>query len=71
MTAQAETPSRAEIGTHDMTSLKAALLVAAAGAAFATLPSDAADYPARPIRIIVGFAAGGAPDTLARVVDFK
>ena len=31
----------------------------------------AADYPARPIRIIVGFAAGGAPDTLARVVGDK
>ena len=54
-----------------MTSLKAALLVAAASVAFAALPSDAADYPARPVRIIVGFAAGGAPDTLARVVGDK
>jgi tripartite-type tricarboxylate transporter receptor subunit TctC len=54
-----------------MTSLKAAWLVAAASIAFATLPSDAADYPARPIRIIVGFAAGGAPDTPARVVGDK
>jgi tripartite-type tricarboxylate transporter receptor subunit TctC len=54
-----------------MTSLKAALLVAAASLAFTALPSDAADYPARPIRIIVGFAAGGAPDTLARVVGDK
>jgi tripartite-type tricarboxylate transporter receptor subunit TctC len=45
-----------------------ALIIAAAGVALATLPSTAAEYPERPIRIIVGFAAGGAPDTLARVV---
>ena len=32
------------------------------------LASDDASYPARPIRILVGFAAGGAPDALARVV---
>jgi tripartite-type tricarboxylate transporter receptor subunit TctC len=54
-----------------MISLKAALLVAAASLAFTALASNAADYPARPIRIIVGFAAGGAPDTLARVVGDK
>jgi len=54
-----------------MTSLKASLLVAVPGVAFAVLPSGAADYPAKPIRIIVGFAAGGAPDTLARVVGDK
>lgn len=57
--------------TPNMTSLKASLLVAVAGVAFAVLPSGAADYPAKPIRIIVGFAAGGAPDTLARVVGDK
>jgi tripartite-type tricarboxylate transporter receptor subunit TctC len=57
--------------THSMTSLKAGMLVAAVSVALTTLPSDAADYPARPIRIIVGFAAGGAPDTLARVVGDK
>jgi len=57
--------------THNMTFLNAALLVAAAGVAFTGVPSNAADYPARPIRIIVGFAAGGAPDTLARVVGDK
>lgn len=45
-----------------------ALIIAAAGVALATLPSTAGEYPERPIRIIVGFAAGGAPDTLARVV---
>ena len=48
-----------------------ALLVAAGSVAFGALPSGAADYPTRPIRIIVGFAAGGAPDTLARVIGEK
>jgi tripartite-type tricarboxylate transporter receptor subunit TctC len=27
-----------------------------------------ANYPARPVRIVVGFAAGGAPDALARII---
>jgi tripartite-type tricarboxylate transporter receptor subunit TctC len=27
-----------------------------------------ADYPTKPLRILVGFAAGGAPDALARIV---
>jgi tripartite-type tricarboxylate transporter receptor subunit TctC len=49
----------------------AALLVAAGNAMFAASPSRAADYPAQPIHIIVGFAAGGAPDTLARIVGDK
>jgi tripartite-type tricarboxylate transporter receptor subunit TctC len=49
----------------------AALLVVAGSVAFGALPSGAADYPTRPIRIIVGFAAGGAPDALARIVGEK
>jgi tripartite-type tricarboxylate transporter receptor subunit TctC len=47
------------------------LLQSAAGAAaLPLLPRAAAalDYPIRPARIIVGYAAGGAPDILARLV---
>jgi tripartite-type tricarboxylate transporter receptor subunit TctC len=42
--------------------LATALGIAGASAA------DDANYPTRSIRIIVGFAAGGAPDALARVI---
>ena len=45
----------------------AAIAVVALSAATA-LAQDDASYPSRPIRILVGFAAGGAPDALARVV---
>jgi tripartite-type tricarboxylate transporter receptor subunit TctC len=42
--------------------LATALGIAGASAA------DDANYPTRSIRIMVGFAAGGAPDALARVI---
>ena len=52
--------------------IASAALLAAAGNAIFTAPSaSAADYPAQPIHIMVGFAAGGAPDTLARIVGDK
>jgi tripartite-type tricarboxylate transporter receptor subunit TctC len=46
------------------------LTLAASGGALAALPRHAValDYPSRPVRIIVGYGAGGAPDILARLV---
>jgi len=42
-------------------------------AAFALLaqPAHADDYPSRPIRLIVGFAAGSSGDVIARIVAHK
>ena len=35
---------------------------------FAGGPADALDYPTRPVRFIVSFAAGGPNDTIARIL---
>ncbi len=40
-------------------------------AALTLLPAAAADYPVKPIRMLVGFAAGGGTDTTARAVAQK
>ena len=42
-----------------------------AGIAWAPMVSAAADYPTRPITIVVGYAAGGGVDTMARIVAEK
>ena len=45
-------------------------LLLAAFAVFAQ-PARADDYPSRPIRLIVGFAAGSSGDVIARIVAHK
>ena len=46
------------------------LRLAASVGAMSVLPGFALaqKYPARPVRLVVGYAAGGAADTLARIV---
>ncbi|MGJ7490818.1 tripartite tricarboxylate transporter substrate binding protein [Variovorax sp. ZT4R33] len=52
--------------------LRASALAAVAACALATAHAQApADFPNRPIKIIVPFAAGGATDVIARVVGQK
>ena len=52
--------------------MRRALAIGFAGfAAALAVVADAADYPARPLRYIVGFAPGGITDILARIVGQK
>jgi len=50
--------------------MHAAIVTALLGLAGALLvgPSGAADYPARPIKLLVGASAGGTTDTMARTI---
>jgi tripartite-type tricarboxylate transporter receptor subunit TctC len=55
-----------------MRALAQALLIGAAvGSLALTTPATAQDYPAKPIHLIVGFAAGGGNDIIARVFGQK
>jgi tripartite-type tricarboxylate transporter receptor subunit TctC len=47
------------------------LIAAAIGILSLTVPAKAQDYPAKPIHLIVGFAAGGGNDIIARVFGQK
>ena len=44
------------------------LALALTGSAAAAQPQGAKDFPARPVRIIIGFAAGGGNDLIVRVL---
>src|SRR4030081_1297862 len=48
-----------------------ALLAGVALVAFHPAPADAQDFSGRPIRMLVGLAAGGATDVMARIVAQK
>src|SRR5215510_16244721 len=50
---------------------KCVSILAAAGLFAFAAPANAQDYPAKPIRLIVGFAAGGGNDIIARVFGQK
>ena len=53
-----------------MTGRHLALLVAA-GAAVWSVAAEAQPYPARPITIVVPYAAGGLFDTMARIIGAR
>src|SRR5574340_902636 len=62
-------PQKEEDTVHK-TAMAAALLVASTGI-FAAQGNAAAEFPTRPIRIVVGFTPGGQPDIFSRMIGVK
>ena len=56
---------------HAIAGLAVGGLLAAAAASAVQAQDPAANYPNRPIRMVVGFAAGGGNDLFARLVGQK
>jgi putative tricarboxylic transport membrane protein len=52
-------------------SLRAILGIVLAGAALTALPAQAQNYPTRPVRVILPFAAGGIADISTRLISEK
>jgi tripartite-type tricarboxylate transporter receptor subunit TctC len=48
-----------------------ARILVVSAACISAAPAGAAEYPARPIRLLVGFAPGGGTDTTARAISQK
>jgi tripartite-type tricarboxylate transporter receptor subunit TctC len=52
--------------------MKAAIVIAACAALVGiTVPASPADYPSKPITLIIGFAPGGPSDVMARILTRK
>jgi tripartite-type tricarboxylate transporter receptor subunit TctC len=51
--------------------IKSATALCALIAGFAAATAHAQDYPAKPVRFVVGFTAGGSNDTVARIIAQK
>jgi tripartite-type tricarboxylate transporter receptor subunit TctC len=56
---------------HSRRTLSAALALALVGSLFTAHAAQAQDWPARPIKLIVPYAAGGPTDAIARLLAIK
>src|SRR5919198_4266176 len=63
---QRQNNQKGEASMRRMKRLAAAIFLL--GSCLATGPASADTYPSRPIRLLHGFAAGGAADTLSRII---